>query len=114
MCLPISDKVTAEVRLGMNSTCRSIDLAINMIAPIAVGQIMFFVSHIVAAIVIAAWNVISFFIEYFLLWNIYKDFPNLKLKNIPAVSENLLQGIPVLDKEFYISILQYISLNYLY
>ncbi|EFX70364.1 putative ferroportin [Daphnia pulex] len=64
----------------MNSTCRSIDLATNMIAPIAVGQVMYFLSHIVAAVTIASWNVLSFFIEGFLLWRIYKEFPNLAVK----------------------------------
>lgn len=64
----------------MNSTCRSIDLATNIIAPIAVGQVMYFLSHIIAAMAIASWNVISFFIEYILLWKIYKDFPRLAVK----------------------------------
>ena len=64
----------------MNSTCRSIDLATNMIAPIAVGQVMYFLSHIAAAVTIASWNVLSFFIECFLLWRIYKEFPNLAVK----------------------------------
>lgn len=71
----------------MNSTCRSIDLAINMIAPIAVGQVMYFVSHIVAAGVIASWNVVSFLIEYFLLWRIYKEYSNLAVKENKKVKE---------------------------
>ncbi len=71
----------------MNSTCRSIDLATNMIAPIAVGQVMYFVSHIVTAITIAAWNVASFFVECMLLWRIYKEFPKLAVKNKTASSE---------------------------
>ena len=77
----------------MNSTCRSIDLATNMIAPIAVGQIMYFVSHIVAAVTIAGWNVISFFVECFLLWRIYKEFPNLAVKeNKPPREKQPLKG----------------------
>ncbi len=77
---------------GMNSTCRSIDLATNMIAPIAVGQVMYFLSHIVAAVTIASWNVLSFFIECFLLWRIYKEFPNLAVKNSTSEKQPL-QGI---------------------
>ena len=64
----------------MNSTCRSIDLAVNILAPIAVGQIMYFISHMAAGVVIATWNVVSFFIEYFLLWKIYKEFPSLAVR----------------------------------
>ena len=71
----------------MNSICRSIDLATNMIAPIAVGQVMYFVSHIVAAVTIAGWNVASFFIEYLLLWRIYKEFPKLAVKAQSPTSE---------------------------
>ncbi|XP_046645830.1 solute carrier family 40 member 1-like [Daphnia pulicaria] len=73
----------------MNSTCRSIDLATNMIAPIAVGQVMYFLSHIVAAVTIASWNVLSFFIEYFLWWRIYKEFPNLAVKTSTSEKQPL-------------------------
>ena len=83
----------------MNSTCRSIDLATNMIAPIAVGQVMYFLSHIVAAVTIASWNVLSFFIEYFLWWRIYKEFPNLAVKNSTNEKEPL-QGIPHVSFNF--------------
>jgi iron-regulated transporter 1 len=82
------------LNLGMNSTCRSIDLATNMIAPIAVGQVMYFLSHFVAAVTIASWNVLSFFIECFLLWRIYKEFPNLAVKT-SACEKQPLQGILV-------------------
>lgn len=78
----------------MNSTCRSIDLATNIIAPIAVGQVMYFLSHIVAAVVIGSWNVMSFFIEYFLLWKIYVECPELaiKQKKPPKEQEPLKKG----------------------
>lgn len=77
----------------MNSTCRSIDLATNIIAPIAVGQVMYFVSHIMAAVIIAAWNVVSFFVESFLLWRIYKKFPKLAQKEkAPKAEVELLKG----------------------
>ncbi|XP_046459342.1 solute carrier family 40 member 1-like [Daphnia pulex] len=82
----------------MNSTCRSIDLATNMIAPIAVGQVMYFLSHIVAAVTIASWNVLSFFIECFLLWRIYKEFPNLAVKT-SACEKQPLQVLESGEKE---------------
>lgn len=65
-----------------------------MIAPIAVGQVMYFVSHIVAATTIASWNVLSFFIECFFLWRIYLEFPSLAVKDQTVISEKQpLQGI---------------------
>lgn len=64
-----------------------------MIAPIAVGQVMYFLSHIVAAITIASWNVASFFVEYLLLWRIYLEFPDLAVKEKAATQEEQpLQG----------------------
>lgn len=68
----------------LNSTCRSIDLAVNIIAPIAVGQVMYFLSHIIAAVLIAAWNVVSFFVEYIVLRDIYNDNPQLAVKQQKA------------------------------
>jgi len=55
-------------------------LAVNIIAPIAVGQVMYFLSHIVAAVLIAAWNVVSFFVEYLVLRDIYNENPQLAIK----------------------------------
>ena len=64
----------------MNSICRSIDLTIGIVARIAVGQLMIFVSQIVTAVTIAGWNVASFSIEYFLLRKIYDENPQLAIK----------------------------------
>jgi len=64
----------------MNSVCRSINLASNIIAPIAVGQILYLLSQIIAAAIIAAWNVVSFAIEILLLWSIYRENPKLSVK----------------------------------
>lgn len=78
----------------MNSTCRSIDLATNIIAPIVVGQVMYFVSHIMAAVIIAGWNVVSYFVESFLLWRIYNKFSKLALKERASAKDEagLLKG----------------------
>lgn len=75
----------------MNSTCRSIDLATNIIAPIAVGQVMYFLSHLIAAVVIATWNIISFFLEYILLWKIYLEFPKLAIKKTKQKKQRAIQ-----------------------
>ena len=77
----------------MNSTCRSIDLATNIIAPIAVGQVMYFLSHIIAAIAIASWNIVSFFIEFFLLWNIYQEFPKLAAEKTAKIASSTEEDV---------------------
>lgn len=64
-------------------------MAVNIIAPIAVGQVMYFLSHIVAAVLIAAWNVVSFFVEYLVLRDIYNENPQLAVKqNVNEPPEN--------------------------
>ena len=71
----------------MNSIFRSIDLLTNILAPIAVGQIMAYISPIASAIFICGWNVVSVTIEYGLLYLIFKDIPELAHKIIPTIKE---------------------------
>ena len=67
----------------MNSVFRSIDLLTNILAPIAVGQIMAYISPVASAVFICLWNVVSVMIEYGLLWVIFRDLPALGDKVIP-------------------------------
>lgn len=73
----------------MNSACRSIDLMTNVVAPVAVGQMLYFLSHNITAAALATWNVVSFVIELVLLWSIYRENPNLAIK-IPENSKKEL------------------------
>ena len=70
----------------MNANVRRIDLTVNILAPILVGQIMTFASMTVAGIFIAAWNLASLILEYALLLRVYKKVPRLAVKF--ASSEN--------------------------
>jgi len=71
----------------MNATFRSIDLLTNIIAPIAVGQIMAYFSPFASAVFICVWNVISVMVEYALLYCIFRDLPELAKKEIPVPGE---------------------------
>jgi len=71
----------------MNATFRSIDLLTNILAPIAVGQIMAYISSFASAVFICGWNVCSVTVEYGLLHIIFRDLPALANKVIPAVTE---------------------------
>ncbi|XP_038044954.1 solute carrier family 40 member 1-like [Patiria miniata] len=64
----------------MNATVRRIDLTVNILAPILVGQIMSFASMTVAGIFIAGWNLCSLILEYYLLLRVYKKVPRLAIK----------------------------------
>lgn len=64
---------------GLNAMLRRIDLTCSVVAPAAVGEIMTRTSLIASAIFLAAWNVISVFIEFYLLWKIYYTVPQLQV-----------------------------------
>ena len=65
---------------------RRISLATRIIAPIVIGQILSRTSHPVGALVVAAWNFMTIFVEYFLLWKIYHDVPQLHRVKIKGTS----------------------------
>ncbi|XP_018431657.1 PREDICTED: solute carrier family 40 member 1-like [Nanorana parkeri] len=64
----------------MNATVRRIDQLTNILAPMAVGQIMTFGSPVIGCGFIAAWNLVSMCVEYMLLWKVYQKTPALAIK----------------------------------
>lgn len=64
----------------MNATVRRIDQVSNILAPMAVGQIMTFGSAMVGCGFISGWNLCSMCLEYYLLWKIYQRTPALAIK----------------------------------
>ncbi|CAG0913975.1 unnamed protein product [Notodromas monacha] len=75
----ISDQSRAA---GYNSVMRAIDLGSNILAPSSVGFVMSLMSAKSAAVFLSAWNIVSMAIEYMLLTNIYKSFPDLAVKSL--------------------------------
>ncbi|XP_037705842.1 solute carrier family 40 member 1 [Choloepus didactylus] len=64
----------------MNATIRRIDQLTNILAPMAVGQIMTFGSPVIGCGFISGWNLMSMCAEYFLLWKVYQKTPALAVK----------------------------------
>ncbi|VDI15686.1 solute carrier family 40 (iron-regulated transporter), member 1, partial [Mytilus galloprovincialis] len=64
----------------MTSRMRAIDLTTAILSPVATGQIVYFIALQYAAVFIAGWNLVSVFIEYFLIWKVYMEVPALKSK----------------------------------
>ncbi|KAJ8315980.1 hypothetical protein KUTeg_005994 [Tegillarca granosa] len=62
----------------MSATFRAIDLTTKIIAPLITGQVMTYASPRIGALCIGSWNIISVFIEYFLVWKVYSIFPALQ------------------------------------
>ncbi|XP_002918714.1 solute carrier family 40 member 1 isoform X1 [Ailuropoda melanoleuca] len=77
----------------MNATIRRIDQLTNILAPMAVGQIMTFGSAVIGCGFISAWNLVSMCVEYFLLWKVYQKTPALAVKAALKVEEAELKQL---------------------
>jgi iron-regulated transporter 1 len=65
---------------------RTIDLTTNILAPLIMGQIITFGSPLAGTIFISSWNFISALIEYFLLYTIYNNVPELGEKSVETTT----------------------------
>lgn len=72
-----SDK---KLLASTNAILRRIDLCCKILAPILVGQIMTFISKLAGVIFLVGWNVLSVFLEYYLLWNVFQSVTALSQK----------------------------------
>ncbi|XP_054977741.1 solute carrier family 40 member 1 isoform X1 [Sorex araneus] len=77
----------------MNATIRRIDQLTNILAPMAVGQIMTFGSPVIGCGFISGWNLVSMCVEYFLLWKVYQKTPALATKAALKVEEAELKQL---------------------
>ncbi|XP_078260222.1 solute carrier family 40 member 1 [Rhinoraja longicauda] len=77
----------------MNATVRRIDQVSNILAPMAVGQIMTFGSAVVGCGFISGWNLFSMCFEYYLLWKIYQRTPALAIKASQKIDEQELKPL---------------------
>ena len=62
----------------MSATLRAIDLVTLTVAPVLTGQIMTYASTRIGALFIGGWNLVSVFVEYYLLWKVYDIVPALR------------------------------------
>ncbi|XP_030606185.1 solute carrier family 40 member 1 [Archocentrus centrarchus] len=65
---------------GMNATMRRIDQVTNILAPLAVGQVMTLASNVVGCGFILGWNLVSLIVEFFFLSRVYRIVPALSTK----------------------------------
>ncbi|KAJ8415857.1 hypothetical protein AAFF_G00404140 [Aldrovandia affinis] len=70
---------------GMNATMRRIDQVTNILAPLAVGQVMTLASNVVGCGFILGWNLVSLIVEFIFLSRVYRIVPALSVK--PQVDE---------------------------
>lgn len=73
----ISGGQPPEVLTKMNSVIRRIDLICKLLAPVFAGFIISFISLKASAVIFALWNMISVWLEYWLLKSVYNGIPAL-------------------------------------
>lgn len=73
----ISEGYPPDVLAEINSTIRRIDLTCKLLAPVASGFIISFVSIKASALTLVLWNSIAVWVEYWLFMKVYKGFPSL-------------------------------------
>ncbi|KAJ0743268.1 putative ferroportin-1, MFS transporter superfamily [Helianthus annuus] len=77
----ISEGNSSNLLTRLNSTIRRIDLISNLFAPVVTGFIISFVSMVASAVSLAIWNILSAFLQYWLLNSVYKGIPALSESN---------------------------------
>lgn len=77
----ISEGQPPGVLTQMNSVIRRIDLICKLFAPVVSGFIISFVSLTASAWTLAIWNVLSVFLQYWLLISVYNGIPALGERN---------------------------------
>lgn len=68
---------------------RRIDQVTNILAPLAVGQVMTLASNVVGCGFILGWNLVSLIVEFFFLSRVYRIVPALSVKP-PVAEEDLV------------------------
>lgn len=76
----------SNAAVGMNATMRRIDQVTNILAPLAVGQVMTLASNVVGCGFILGWNLVSLIVEFVFLSRVYRIVPALSVK-LPMVEE---------------------------
>ncbi|KAJ9545228.1 hypothetical protein OSB04_024935 [Centaurea solstitialis] len=77
----ISEGHPSDLLTTINSRIRRIDLISKLFAPVVSGFIISFVSLIASAASLAIWNIVSVFLQYWLLNSVYKGIPALTERN---------------------------------
>ena len=72
---------------ALNANMRRIDLLCKLLAPATTGILLYNTGPFATTIIVAAWNVASFFGELSLLWLVYRMIPTLAVKKYrtPAI-----------------------------
>lgn len=77
---PLSCNVSFLSLTGMNAAVRRLDQIIHIFAPLSVGQVMTWASHVIGCGFILGWNLVSLLEEFLFLSRVYQLVPQLAVK----------------------------------
>ena len=76
-----------------------IDLVCKLLAPAVAGAILQFTGPLATTIIVASWNIVSFFAELGLIWQVYRWVPALKVKKLRKYSIIESPDMPLIKSE---------------
>ncbi|ELK12580.1 Solute carrier family 40 member 1 [Pteropus alecto] len=76
---------------GMNAAVRRLDRILNIFAPLSVGQVMTWASHVIGCGFILGWNLISLLVEFLFLSRVYQLVLQLAIKPQQQAGEHFLE-----------------------
>lgn len=90
-----------DMLASMTSKLRAIDLCTQILAPVLTGQVMTWLGIQYGAVLIGVWNLMSVFVEYYLILKVYQEVPALKNKMYKKKADKDVPEttIPVQDNE---------------
>ena len=80
----------------LNAITRTIDQSCKGVAPVVTGLIMTVTSLTTAAICIAVWNLVSVFVEYGILAQVYRLVPQLAVKQTDSDTGTVCNWVSVM------------------
>ncbi|XP_072960563.1 solute carrier family 40 member 1-like isoform X3 [Typha angustifolia] len=91
-----------EVLTRMNSVIRGIDLSCKLLAPVFSGFIISFISLKASAILLVLWNIISVWLQYWLMTSVHNGIPALsessQRRSSKIISTDSLESSPISEE----------------
>ena len=78
---------------ALNANMRRIDLLCKLLAPAIAGIFLQHAGAFATTIIVAGWNVVSFFAELLLVWLVYRMIPTLAIKKTRKQSTIDMTGL---------------------
>jgi iron-regulated transporter 1 len=93
--VPVITPVQGGHLTQLNAWMKRIDLSCEVVAPVVVGFLIKWTGVVLSFVVVAVWNVLSYFPEYFLLTAVYRSHPELASEERAVKAKEEFGGNPI-------------------